>query len=138
MTNSSSSGPLSKTPPNLGSFRFWAVAASALCFLLAAVWLVRPQLLISIWRLQTGPTALVLARRSAALFAGIGIMFWLARAEPPSPARNALSVGLAAGCLVLAGLGIADWANGQVGSGIFLAVLTELALAVGIIASRRA
>ena len=133
-----SSGLAGKRPAfRLRSFKFWSLTAAATCFLLAAIWFLWPPLLLSIWGLEANVTALVLGRRSAALFLGIGLMFWQARHAPPSPARAALSSGFAIGCLLLAATGVRDWAAGNVGPGIAVALVCELVLAVGIFSSSR-
>ncbi|WP_445178476.1 hypothetical protein [Pseudomonas sp. McL0111] len=123
------------------SFRTLSGITSSLCFLLALVWGLMPDGLLAIWSIESspaaGPAAGFVARRSAVLFAAIGVMFYLARNAPPSVARNALSNGFMVGCFALAVLGFGEWLNGHAGPAILLAVLVELALGLGFLQARR-
>ena len=111
-------------------FKFHQLAAATafICFVLAAVWLLAPQLLLAIWAVDYAYPVGLVSRRAAALFLGIGVMFWLAR-EVPHPARRALGTGLGVACLTLAALGVFELLTGHAGPGILLAVGVELALA---------
>ncbi|WP_285415511.1 hypothetical protein [Pseudomonas sp. efr-133-TYG-5] len=119
------------------SFRTLSGITSSLCFLLALVWGFLPDGLLAIWSIEYSSAAGFVARRSAVLFAALGVMFYLVRNAPPSMARNALSSGFIVGCFGLAMLGFAEWLNGHAGPGILLAVLVELALGLGYVQARR-
>lgn len=119
------------------SFRTLSGITSSLCFLLALVWGLMPDGLLAIWSIESSPAAGFVARRSAVLFAAVGVMFYLARNAPPSMARNALSNGFMVGCFALAVLGFGEWLNGHAGPAILLAVLVELALGLGFLQARR-
>ncbi|RON26030.1 hypothetical protein BK664_32640, partial [Pseudomonas brassicacearum] len=86
-----------------------------------------PAWLLAIWSLEYSSAVGVVPRRSAVLFAALGVMFYLVRNESPSTARHALSNGFMVGCWGLAALGLGEWLNGHAGSGILLAVVVELA-----------
>jgi hypothetical protein len=75
------------------------------------------------------PVGLV-GRRVAALFAGIGVIFFSARNAEPSSTRSALITGFVVGCVALAALGTFELATGHAGPGILSAVLFEIALAL--------
>lgn len=119
------------------SFRTLSGITSSLCFLLALVWGLMSDGLLAIWSIESSPAAGFVARRSAVLFAAVGVMFYLARNAPPSMARNALSNGFMVGCFALAVLGFGEWLNGHAGPAILLAVLVELALGLGFLQARR-
>jgi len=119
------------------SFRTLSGLTAALCFLLALIWGVFPDILLAIWSIEYSDGAGFVARRSAVLFAGLGVMFILVRNAPPSIARSALSNGFIVGCFGLAILGFAEWLNGHAGPGILLAVLVEFALGLGFVQARR-
>ena len=119
------------------SFRTLSGLTAALCFLLALIWGVFPDILLAIWSIEYSDGAGFVARRSAVLFAGLGVMFCLVRNAPPSIARSALSNGFIVGCFGLAVLGFAEWLNGHAGPGILLAVLVEFALGLGFVQARR-
>ncbi|WLH33191.1 hypothetical protein PSH79_14685 [Pseudomonas sp. FP2196] len=119
------------------SFRTLSGITSSLCFLLALVWGFFPDVLLALWSIAYSDAAGFVARRSAVLFAALGLMFYLVRSAPPSLGRNALSNGFIVGCLGLAVLGFAEWLNGHAGPGILLAVLVEFALGLGFVQARR-
>jgi hypothetical protein len=119
------------------SFRTLSGITSSLCFLLALVWGLIPDALLAICSIESSPAAGFVARRSAVLFAAVGVMYYLARNTPPSVARNALSNGFMVGCFALAVLGFSEWLNGHAGPAILLAVLVEFALGLGFLQARR-
>ena len=111
-------------------FESLALSAAVICFALAFVWLLTPQLLLSLWNIGYSHQVGVVSRRGAALFLGIGVMFFLARHAEPSPSRAALSYGFSVGCLALASLGIFEMVKKRAGIGIISAILVEIVLAV--------
>ncbi|MES2886758.1 MAG: hypothetical protein V4739_01990 [Pseudomonadota bacterium] len=113
------------------SFRHLALASAALCFFLAATWLVAPQLLLWMWGVPYTDSAGLVGRRGAALFFGIACMLVVARSSGPSQGRLALAGGIAAGCLALAMLGLLELLRGRAGLGILPAVVVEIVLAWG-------
>ncbi|MHC8401177.1 hypothetical protein ACYZTX_17335 [Pseudomonas sp. MDT1-17] len=119
------------------SFRALSTFTSLLCFLLALVWGLMPDGLLSIWSIEYSLAVGVVARRSAVLFAVLGVMFYLVRNEPPSNTRHALSNGFMVGCWGLATLGFGEWLNGHAGPGILLAVMVELALGLAFLQTKR-
>lgn len=119
------------------SFRTLATATALLCFVLALVWGLRPDLLLGMWGVTSSDATGLVARRSAALFLAIGIMFYRARHAPPSDTRRAMTSGFAIGCLVLAVLGVCEWFSGNAGPEIFLAVATETVLGLAFIQAHR-
>jgi hypothetical protein len=119
------------------SFRTLSTFTAALCFLLALVWGLMPDWLLAIWGLEYSLVVGVVARRSAMLFAALGVMFYLVRNEAPSTTRHALSNGFMVGCWGLAALGFGEWLNGHAGPGILLAVVVELALGLAFLQTKR-
>lgn len=119
------------------SFRTLSTFTALLCFVLALVWGLMPDRLLAVWSIEYSSAAGFVARRSAVLFAALGVMFYLVRNELPSTTRNALSSGFTAGCFGLAALGFGEWLNGHAGPGLLLAVVVELALGLGFVQTRR-
>lgn len=111
------------------AFHLLATIAAVICFVLAATWLLAPQVLFSVLGLDYSYPAGLVSRRSAALFAGVGVMLFLARHAAPSPSRDALSIGFVVACLVLAGLGIFEFIKKRARVAILLAVVVEVLLA---------
>jgi hypothetical protein len=112
------------------SFRQAAIAGSGICFVLAAAWMGAPQFILWIWQINGSDSALLMARRGAALFLGIAVMLWLARDTESSPTRHAIAVGFSVACVVLAVLGTYDFVAEHAGIGILAAVTIEAILAL--------
>ncbi|MDE2578228.1 MAG: hypothetical protein KGL46_05435 [Hyphomicrobiales bacterium] len=111
------------------SFRMTAIVASAICFMLAFVWLMAPHIMLALWKINAAPATLVTARRMAPLFLGIGFLLFCARDISEPAARAAIALGLTIACGGLAVLGVFELAAHNIGPGIILAVLVEAALA---------
>jgi len=119
------------------TFRSLAIATAIICFALTGIWLLAPSVLLDLWAVQYSYPVGLVSRRAAALFLGIGVMFYLARDTQSSQSRKALAIGLSTGCLALAALGIFEFATGHAGPGIWSAVVVEVALATAFISSAR-
>ena len=120
------------------SFRTLAAVSAALCFALAIAWLLAPALLLTLWGVGFSEPVGLVSRRVAALFLGVGIMFFMARNAGPSDARLALASGFGAACTGLAVLGGIEWLRGGAGPGILSAVVVEVALAAAYLSFIRA
>jgi hypothetical protein len=119
-------------------FKLLALATTGVCLALVAVWLVAPRTVLAFWGVSSAadPLADLMGRRTAALFAGLGLMLYLARNAEPSTARTALASGFALACLGLAFSGLYELWAGHVGIGILAAILVEAALALGFLTAR--
>ncbi|MFC6338744.1 hypothetical protein GIR22_03440 [Pseudomonas sp. CCM 7891] len=113
-----------------------ATFTALLCFALAIIWGFKPDLLLWLWSVEYSSAMGLVARRNAALFLAVGIMFYRARHSPPSVTRKAMTSGFVTGCFVLAVLGFGEWLNGHAGPGILLAVATEAALGLAFLQIR--
>ncbi|BCX68399.1 MULTISPECIES: hypothetical protein [Pseudomonas] len=120
------------------SFRLLSMFTAVLCLFLALVWGLAPDWMLATWDIEYSLAVGVIARRTAVLFAVLGVMFYLVRNEAPSATRSALSNGFMIGCWGLAILGFGEWLNGHAGPGILLAVGVELALGLAFFQTRRA
>lgn len=119
------------------NFRTLASLTSIGCFMLAAVWLFAPDLLLSLWGVDFNSSAAFVARRNGAMFLGFGVMFNCARYAQPSTARAAMSTGFAVGCLALSALGFYELASDHVGMGILYAAPAELVLGTAFLFAAR-
>lgn len=108
------------------SFRSLAILISLLFMVLAFTWMFAPQSLLAGWGIALTPSASLVGRRAAALYAGVAVMFWSARNAEPSPARSALTKGFGVACLMLASLGVFELAAGHVAPGILAAVVIDV------------
>jgi len=114
------------------------MATTGVCLALVAVWLLAPRTLLAFWGVASAadPLADLMGQRTAALFAGLGLMLYLARDAEPSSARTALASGFALACLALACSGVYELSAGHAGVGILGAILVEAALALGFLTAR--
>lgn len=119
------------------NFRTLATATALLCFALALVWGLRPDLMLWLWSVEYSSATGLVSRRNAALFLGLGVMFYRARHAPPSDTRRAMTTGFITGCFALAVLGFSEWIHGSAGPGILLAVITEAVLGLAFIQAHR-
>ncbi len=95
-----------------------------------------PQFILWVWQIDSPEPALIVARRGAALFLGIGALLFLARNAETSAARRAIATGLAISCSTLAALGIFEFATKHAGFGIWVAITVEIALAAAFLSVR--
>lgn len=110
------------------NFRMLAVVTALLFFALAFTWMFAPNLVLSSWGVQPCYSVELIGRRAAALYAGIGLIFFLARNAQPSATRSALIRGVQLTGLLLAALGAFEFVTGHTERGILVAVLIELSL----------
>jgi hypothetical protein len=115
------------------NFRTLANLTSLLFFMLAATWVFAPEFLLSAWGVDSSSQSGLVERRLAALYLGVGVMFFSARTTQLSSARTAMATGVIVTCLALAALGIFELASGHAKLGILSAVLVEVALALAFI-----
>lgn len=111
-------------------FRGLAIMTSVLFSLIGLIWFLAPGLPMAGWGLTLTPSVEVLGRRSAALYLGVAAMFFLARNAELSPARSALTKGIVLVGLMLAALGVIEFATGHVTPRILVAVVLEVSIAL--------
>jgi len=112
------------------TFHRLAIFTAILFFILAITWMLAPVQLLSGWGVEFTTAVGVVGRRAAALYAGIAVMFFVARNAEPSSARTALAFGIITVCTLLAFLGVYELAAGHATKGILPAVLIEIALSL--------
>ena len=105
--------------------------AGCLLFAALAVGLVfAPTLFCTLFGLPSDDSALVMARRAGVLMVGFSILTYVLRNLPPTPLRHNVMKGFIVKLLLMAGLGIIELISANVGTGILLAVVTEIAFAL--------
>jgi len=112
------------------SFYRLAVFTSVQFLILAMTWMFAPVQLLSGWGVEFSTAVGLIGRRAAALYAGIAVMFFLARNAEPSTARAALIYGIVTACMLLAFLGVYEMATGHATKGILAAVFIEIVLSL--------
>ncbi len=113
------------------TFKALATAATALCAILAAVLLIAPNLIYSIFQIPAQDSADFMSRRAAMLFLGIAVMCSTFRLVQDPAAIRAFSAGMVIMMAGLAGVGLFEFARGFAGPGIFLAIVTEILFVLG-------
>lgn len=108
------------------SFRSLSVIVSLLFLAIACTWMFAPAAMLANWGIGTSPSAELMARRGAALYAGLSVMFFVARGAAPSLARSALVAGFVTACALLAALGVGELASGHADRGILIAAVLEI------------
>lgn len=115
------------------SFRHLAILIALLFSALSFIWMFAPQRLLLEWGIALTPSAKLIGRRAAAIYAGLAAMFWFARDTAPSPARSAMTIGLAVACGLLALLGLFELATCHAKPGIWIAVAIEVSLMLALL-----
>jgi len=120
-------------------FRVVATALAAFVTCLAIGWLLFPEALLAAGDHEStgGASVLILAQRTAALYAGLAVIGFLARAVPPSPARRAIAVGTAVLCGGLALSGLLCFALGLTGWGGLTTAVFEILVGVAYVIADR-
>lgn len=119
------------------TFSRLAVVTSLLFFILATVWMFFPEQLLTLWGIEPATGTEVIARRSAAFFAGTAVICLLARNSAPSHARYALAAGISTISFITAASGFVEWQKGHVNGQILIAVFIELLLGTAFLFSNR-
>ena len=118
---------------------FWVATLWAVwLWLVAITWVVNPSLPLGLWEMPMDDAGISLGLRVAALCTGWGLILVLARREPPSGARRAISYGSAAGNVAAAAAGIYSLALGLASAWILQAVVLELITAAAFVLAERA
>lgn len=111
-------------------FRPLASIFGVLFLAIASAWMFASDVMLSQWGVLASEQTGLVGRRGAAMYAGIGVMFLLARNAGASPARAALVSGIVTVLVLLAVLGVFEFATGHATAGILPAVLLEVGLAI--------
>jgi hypothetical protein len=115
------------------SFKTIAIITAVVGCVLGFAYLFLGNLVVARWQIEPTDAVLVLGRRIGALYIGLGVMYFIARSAPVSPARTALSAGTAVALSILALLGVYEFTSGRVGPGIFVSAGIELLIALAYI-----
>ena len=107
------------------TFRRLTLLTSALCLLLAVVWLSFPEWILTHWSVGYGYDGGLVSRRMACLFFALSVLlFGLRKVEAPD-LKSAVRNGVIAACMSLAALGVYELVSGHAGVGILFAIGLE-------------
>jgi len=110
------------------SFHRLSVFSSILFVVLAIILMFAPAQMLTSWGVELTTSVGLVARRIAALYTGLAVMFFMVRNAEHSTTRTALITGTITACSILALLGVYEFATGHATSGILTAVFVEVAL----------
>jgi hypothetical protein len=110
------------------SFYSLSIFCSILFTVLFIIFMFAPVMMLSAWGVELTDTVGLVARRIAALYAGIAVMYFFARNAAHSATRTALIVGTITACSILAILGVYEYVAGHASGGILISVLIEVVL----------
>lgn len=111
------------------NYRQLLVMTSLLLLILGGIWMFKPELMLQSWGVAYSAEVALIARRLAAFYLGVGAVLFLAKDLAPSPARAALTQGMAMLFAMVALMGLLEWNAGHVTHHILVAVTLELMLA---------
>lgn len=112
------------------SFYKLSVLTSILFVFLASILMFVPDKMLTGWGVELTIASGLLARRIAALYTGLAVMFFMVRNAEHSTTRAALIYGMITSCMILALLGVYEFSTGHATSGILSAVFIEVVLSL--------
>lgn len=112
------------------SFKLLSMCTAIVALLLCLLLLVYPDVLLFLFGIKSDSAGYFIGRRAAMLFLGLSVLTWCSRNLSHSEARQAICLSIVASMVGLAGLGGVEYFRGEAGSGIFLAIVTEMTFAI--------
>lgn len=111
-------------------FRTVSTATACIFTALALTLIFVPGLIYWLFSIAPDTTADVIAKRAAMLFLGLSTLAFLSRSAKQHETRKIAAISISVALLGLALLGLLEFFRGTVGPGIFIAVLTEIAISL--------
>jgi hypothetical protein len=111
-------------------FNKLSVITAIITLLLFLILLLIPELIFKLFQVQGNESAFFISRRAAMLFLGISAFSWFGRNALNSESRQAICIGMSISMSAMAALGVFEFSRNFVGTGIFLAVVTEVVLGI--------
>ena len=109
-------------------FKYLSIITSIISFTLFLSLFIYPKLLFVVFEISYNDSAFFMARRTAMLFLGLGVLSLLMRNIDDIKTRKSFSAGLVVIMFSLAILGSVEFLRGYAGIGIGIAVFTEFFL----------
>jgi len=111
-------------------YRVLNLITSVISIILFISLLFFPEPIFMLFEIYGNESAYFISRRAAMLFLGFAVIFYFSRNAKNTDTRQSILLGLTLSMFGLAILGVFEFMRGFAGVGIFLAVGTELFLAV--------
>lgn len=119
------------------TYRNIATINAFILFLLALIWMLTPDVILSSWGVEYSYVVGMLCRRNAALYLGLSFMLFYTRNEKTSNARSMIVIGFSVACLSLAMLGVMEFVTGHAKIEILIAALIETIMAILLMYARK-
>ncbi|WP_424982959.1 hypothetical protein [Maritalea sp. S77] len=107
-------------------FKNISIAAALLFFTLSALMIFYPPLIYWLFALEPHELGDFLAKRAGVLFLGLGLLSFLTRDVRDKAIQRIISISFGSMMLLMAAMGIYEFARGYAGIGIWFANLTEI------------
>ncbi|ESQ82141.1 hypothetical protein AEAC466_18565 [Asticcacaulis sp. AC466] len=117
-------------------FKTVSALTGVVCLILAGVWLILPQWILTHWQVGYDYGDGLVSRRMACLFVAFGVILLSIRKVDVREAQRAVSNGVIVACLSLIALGLYEWLSGHVGDGIWFAMALEAVICLGFLTVR--
>ncbi len=118
------------------SYRTTATACLVLFVALSICLMLFPSFLTMLFGAEPSSVANIMLRRASVLFFGLAILMFFTKDNPADANQTAIIRALTVTFFALAVLGVAEWARGALGAGIWLAILTEIAFGFMLLRTR--
>lgn len=89
-----------------------------------------PGVVLELFELGASQGSEVVARRAGVIFGGLAFLMLTIATHPPSPTRRSIVLAIEFLLIGLAILGAIEFARGQIGPGVWLAITTETLVAL--------
>lgn len=106
-------------------FKTLSILTAVICLILAGVWFILPDWILSHWHVASLEGSELVSRRMACLFLALAVILFGLRNLRAPEARQALGNGIIAACVSLIGLGFYERISHHAGDGIFFAIALE-------------
>lgn len=107
-------------------FKNISIAAALLFFSLSGLMIFYPPLIYWLFALEPHELGDFLARRAGVLFLGLGLLSFLTRNVQDNAIQRVIAISFGSMMLLMAVMGIYEFARGFAGIGIWFANLTEI------------
>lgn len=112
-------------------FSTLSIISASVAFALFIFLLAFPMPIYRLFGVEDNASAYFFTRRAAFLFLGFALIAFFSRNAEHSQSRQAICLGIGSSMLTLCLLGAVEYFRGFAGTGVFVAMIGELGLAIG-------
>ena len=111
------------------TFQHVAMLLAAVCIALGVLWLADPASYAALYSVDIDHAGGFLGRRAAPVLIALGVLFYMARHEPPSPLRRVLCLASAFAFIGVACTGVWAYFDGTATIAVVVAAVSEVVIA---------